>query len=476
MKKTRRPMKKWIWWIIVPAVLIAGALMAFVILLGSAGESVRYDDAEEILRGFNPSEFRDASLAPDGTLTLRLEKPELYYYAERCGFREQIRERIESQSGMEGARFGFRIADGQIIVYLSSRLWGHFDVSYRAVLSELGEGSELRFHTEKVFYGSGRELTKKNWPALFQTDFVLELTETDILDGITDAYPEDDALLVISAGLRLPAEGTLTVEPELLTAFSLFGRDESTDERLYALLEEGTVDMAEALPLLLEAKNVPAAYAELLRYGTGDSLAALWTGRSELFRRFAAPSVENAAAEGRAELIKLLGSRQAGYEKLLSAVRELYKSGGLRVDFGSFSVAATKETFDPTGLFSHAVTALDSRIVFLTAGEDSSELCLSDVPKLDSIPISDKHAFRNMDRRGYYDLGYLVTTESGRNVLLHLNADGEFVLREISGDRFVAALLQEENPILCINELEEPAVTFRHEGSAEWNASVIELL
>lgn len=479
MKQQKRPVKKWIWWVIVPLAVLAGALVAYILLLGDAGASARYDDAETLLAGYTPENFRGVTVEADGTATIRLEKADLYRYAEDFGLRQEIRDYLNARSGMENARFGFRIVDGRVVIYISARVGTLIPVAYRAVLADMSSGTELRLRAEKVTFGSSMALSEKHWPELFRSDLALELDREGMFEGLSEVRLEGDALILKTEGLRMPLQGQLTADEGLLAALRLFGCEQSVDSDIFSFLaglDAGEVPMKAAEELVLSAEDVPSALAELMALCTPESRASLWEGKPTLIREYVGGAVEAMAAQRRAELEKYAGTAQSRCEKLLNTVRELYKSRSLRVDTTEFCYASTGKPFDPTGLYSLSVTAYDSRIVFLGAGEDPSELRLSDMPALDTVPRGANEAFRNMDRSGTYDLGYVLTTEGGVTVLLHYREDGAFVLREICPDCFVAALVAGQNPVICPDDLDPPAVRLCHDGSSDWNRSVIELL
>ena len=471
----RRTRKKWIWWVVVPLALLAlGAAALY--LLGSGGASARYDASESVLADYDASGYGAFTLAPDGTAQLRLDREDLYWAAERYGLLDAIRQGIAERCGK--ASLGFRLTEGKVIVYLRSKALGILPLSYTAEIApELSPDGALALRPVSVSLGRRIPLSRRVWPALFENDISVPLGE--MARGVRSLHTEGDELVVELEGLSRVFSVELTADEGLLTAVRFFLPAEGGENSLPALLAglpEAAVSTELAMGWALSAEDPRAAATELLSYCTAASAEPLLENADPLTRDVLCRPLIRAAGELRDEMDERLAAEQSRYEKLLTAVREMYKSAALAIGENGFYNAATGESVDAGTLSRLSATATDSRIVFLYTTLNSSEICLEDMPPVTEAPRAEKTAMQDLlDPERVYDLGVVLTTEGGVPALLHRRRDGAFALRELPETVYVSVLVSQSNPVLrfedlppCPREAERPC----GEG---WNGCVIQM-
>jgi hypothetical protein len=193
----------------------------------------------------------------------------------------------------------------------------------------------------------------------------------------------------------------------------------------------------------------------------------------DFVRRIWGRSLSEAAAARRSALDAYLAGEQNKYEKLLSAVREMYKCGSLAIAENGF-VSAGK-MLDPGELTSLPVTATDCRVVFLWS-DDPAGVCREGMPCVDDVPRAGRHVMEELLVPGtVYDLGVVLTSEGDVPLLLHRSADGRFILRQISEGLYVSMLVEHSNPVLCMDELAAPALVLERPAGEGWTGAAIEL-
>ena len=443
MERSPAKRKKWILLLILPAAL---AIIAAVLLLaGGSGLSDRYDVEADILSGYDPSAGAGLVMEADGTLTVRLNRADIYWYAQRYGILDEVHARLEEAGA---AAMGFRIADGRLTVYARCRTFG-LPLSYRAVCAAGWENGVLVLSPEKVWMGRGIFLPASRWPELFEVPLRLSLDSLEA--SVIDVLTEGDSLVLRLEGIRSVLSGQLVSDAGMLEALRIFGGLD-TDNPVVAFLlgqEGGSVPMEEARLLCLAGDDAPGTLSELLAYSLPASVPSVWESRGEFLRRAWGRPLSESAGRRRAELDSWIDAEQLRYEKLLTSVREMYKSGALIIGQSGFVSAAGEQPLDPGSLTSLSVTATDCRIVLLYSESGSPELCTADMPVIDAAARTGDAAGEDALIPGaVYDLGVVLTSEGGTPLLLSRRADGTFVLREIGEDMYVDLLVARGIPVL----------------------------
>ena len=468
MERTPGLRKKWILWL-GAAVLVLALAVTVLLLLGGAGLSARYDAPEKVTAGYDPSAGAALTMEGDGTLTVRLNREDIYWYAGRYGVLSAIQDRL---AACGASAMGFRLNDARLTVYARCRTLGLLPLSYKAVCDAAWDGEALVLTTEQVWLGQRISLPAGRWPSLFAEP--LRLSLESVSSTVFDAYLQGDALVLRLEGLRSQTFGQLSADRALLEAMELFSRPPVNEDIVSWLcgLPTDKLPMDQARELCLSGEDAAGAVTELLACSTSDSVPTVWEAMDDFVRRVWGRSLSEQAARRREELDTYLSGEQSKYEKLLAAVREMYKSGTLAIGESGFVNAG--KVLDPGALTSLSATATDCRVVFLWAETHPERICTSDMPCVDAVARTGKKVMEGLLAEGaVYDLGVVLTSEGGRPLLLHARADGCFVMREISDALYVSILVERSNPVVSADELPAPARELARPSGEVWSGAVI---
>ena len=468
MERTAAGQKKWIWWLCaVPVLAVLG--ITVLLLVGGSGLSARYDDISEVLAGYDPSAGAALTLESDGTLTVRLTREDIYWYATRYGILDAVEEKL---SACDAPAMGFRVSDSRLTVYARCRSMGLLPLSYRAECAAAWEDGALVLQPEQVWLGQRIQLSRSRWPELFETELRLSLERAT--STVFDAYLEGDALVLRLEGLRSRSLGQLVLDRSLMEAMELFSRPEADETVLdwLASLPTDKLPMDQVRELCLSGEDPAGAVTELLACCTSESVPSVWESMDDFVRRIWGRKLSEAAALRREVLETYLSGRQSRYEKLLSAVREMYKSGSLIICETGFENAG--KALDPGAITSLPVTATDCRVVFLYAADHPERICAADMPCGDDVVRSGKDVLADALLPGTaYDLGVVLTSEGGKPLLLHGRADGSFAMREIGEAMYVNILVERATPVVNMDELMNPARELARPSGEGWSGAVI---
>ena len=469
MASSRKKGKKWIW---IPLLVLLAALVVGVVLLivGGRGISARYDDPAALLREYDSAQTPGVTLREDGSALLRLTREDLYWYAQKYGLLDALRQRLADE-GITAA--GFRLSDGKLTVYARCRVWGFLPLNYQAA-ADLAWEDGIVLRTQKLSFGSHMTIPRGRWPAIFSRAFVIPAE--DISPRLTDAYLDADALVLVHEGLPASLTGTLPVDEEALHAMALFGVHGGGDARIEDFLRtlpDGQL-ASEVANALLALDDGEDAFARLLSLCQSDAVRALWANEDALTRDMLVSPLLRRADALREERESALAAEQARYEKLLQAVRETYKSGGLAVSETGFVTLATGQNFDPAALTTLSASPTDCRIVFLWSPQGGGEFCSRDMPPASEVLRTDKKAMRDrLDPAVAYDLGVTLTSEGSVPLLLYRRADDTFVLREIGEAVYVSLLVEHSNPVLDMSALPAPGGSIARRAGEGWSGAMI---
>lgn len=461
-KKKRRHPLRWI----LPGVLFLLAAAALLLIIGSRSVSESLDDPAAILDAYDEDTFPGLILREDGSALMRLEKKDMYWFAEKSGLAEDVAQRLHEDQFFSDA--GFRVAGGSIVMSLVRRAGGILPLTYRATIRVYLEGGELCLRTEKVTLGSRTTLRTERWPAVFRRELRLDLTKTELPGKLCSAELVGSALELTLKGLWTDAEGSLTPDASVTHAMRMFGSSPDTLQETIRILlgaREGQLSASEAMNLALESGRAREAVPQIIALCTVGSVADLRKSDGELCSAWLWEPLEQAAASYRKGLETFLSGRQKEYEKLLFSVRELYRSGSLGISSTGFYSPGSGEAVHPGTLSRLDVTATDSRIVFLTS--QTGEVGLEDMPAMLDVPRRDWITMdRDLDWRMDVDLGVMLTTEGGVPILLYRRGDGTLVFRQVTDSVFVAAMVSRPIPQVDVDALEETEETRRISGES----------
>lgn len=470
MENARTKNRKWII-LAAAAVLVIALAAAVLLLLGGAGLSARYDDVETILEGCDPALSVSSSVGDDGEILLRFTREDVYWYARKYGLMDRVRWDL-TRAGVSAG--GFRIADGELTVYARCRAPGLFPLSYKAVMDVRWENG-LVLSARNVFLGRRIELPRGRWPSFFQDSFVIGADTLSPL--LTDAFLEGDSLVLVHAGLRSAAPDTLPVDRSVLTAVQILGVGLDDPDGILSFLlslPDDTIPMAEAREVYYAAEDPLSAMARLLSLTDPDILPTLWSGADPFTREMLVAPLLRSASELRSALSAGLSAEQAKYEKILSAIRESYKSGGLSLAETGFVSVSTGQPLDPGALTSLSVTATDCRVVLLRSSFGDGEICTGDMPPVSEISRSGKNVMAGrLDEEAVYDLGVALSTSSGIPLLIYRRGDGALILREIGEAVFVSLLVERSNPVVDVDALPIPARSYLRAAGEGWSGAVL---
>lgn len=443
------------------AALIAALLVfaaAVFLLSGEISVQTRCDDIDAILASYDAARFNGMSIEDDGTVLVELEKADIYWYADKCGLLDQFRSHLDSLRFFRNADFGFRITDDQITFYVTRRLAGAFPVSYRIILDVKSSGTELSLIPVSVIRGTNRVLPESRWPSVLPERISLDLKNTGVLDQLEAAWTDGNALILRESGLLGPGRGSLKADSALLEAFRIFGTGPLDDTGAIAWLldcGEEDVDLSALRSLVTESADPEKFLTEMLACCTSESRTEMWASSDSFTLNFVAAPLEKAAGARRTLLLQYLEPEQNRYEKLLTAPREMYKAGSLMICRNVFQFVSTRQKVDPSSFAKDlSATATDCRLVFLYS-DNGSRVCTDGMPVLGSVPRLNRKSLDVMDINRVYDLGMVLTSENGVPVLLHYQADGVFVVHELTMDDYIAMLVKSTHPVLDPGTLPE---------------------
>lgn len=441
MKQKPAKRRARVWAIAIPAgVLLLLLFAAFIV--GNGGASAFRDDVDAILAAPRSGELGELSFADDGSAVVRLYKNDLYILADEggvlTGLRQQMRERFGDLD------FGIRLTDGKMRVCISQRVLGLVPVSMQVVTSVSWDGTGIVIHAESVLLGSRTALPESLWPDSVREDFRVDLSSTGRTQEVADVYLDGSAAVVETVPLRLPSSDSLHPDTQLLEEIRFFGTDDKTESAAALLdrLAAGDVPSEDELPA--------GSRAELFAW-----LLALQTdgGEDAMFSTFFARRSERI----REDIETGLSAEEAKYVKLLTSVRELYKSRALRIEQNGFYVISTNRQFDPFASSELSATATDARVVLLTSGSGTPEVSPADVPVIKSVERRGAKALAGLDPEHAYDIGVVLTTDGGVPALLYRRANGEIVVRELSAEQYVDILVSGGRPLINVDTLPEAA-------------------
>ena len=429
------------WAIAIPAgILLLLLLAAF--LIGNGGASAFRDDVDAILAAPRSEELGELSFADDGSAVVRLYKNVL---ADESGVLPGLRRQMRERFG--DLDFGIRLTGGKMRVCISQRVLGLVPVSMQIVTSLSWDGTGIVIHAESVLLGSRTALPKSLWPDSVREDFRVDLTATGRTQEVADVYLDGSAAVVETVPLRLPAGDSLHPDAQLLEKIRFFGADDKTESAAALLdrLAAGDVPSEDELPA--------GSRAELLAW-----LLALQTddGDSAMFSTFFARRSERI----REDIDAFLSAEEGKYVKLLTSVRELYKSRALRIEQNGFYVISTNRQFDPFASTELSATATDARVVLLTSGSGAPEVSQADMPVLKNVERRGAKALDGLDPEHAYDVGVVLTTDGGVPALLYRRSGGEIVVRELSAEQYVDILVSGGRPLINVDTLPAPAQEF----------------
>ena len=444
---------------------LLAAVAAAIILRYVAVESPakRYDDVEKILAQYHEDDFRGATIAPDGTLSVKLEKNDIYWYASEYGILDRFEQRLDDlakTSGWMVKNYGIHMQDEQLVLHLyaSRRLPAY----YRIVFDVECHGTVMTLEPTEVAISGYLDLPRERWPSLLPAEgFRLDFADMGISRCLRSVRLEDGALVLEGDGLSQALSGQLWLDMALLRPLELYGCGRVDPHGILCWARSlGTdkVPMAEAQELILNSGDAAGAMAELLSCCTGLSRMEMFSGWDRFTVEFAAMTVENNASIRRQELQRYIAAEQWKYEKLLTSIREMYKSGALSIGEKGFAVTQTGKPFDHTTLTASLnITTTDSRTVLLyTDLGGAKSIRTTDMPVLGDVPRVNNRSVKELDTERIYDIGMILTTENDVMVLIHYRNDGTFVLREVTEGQYTALLLSRTKATLNVDELYAP--------------------
>lgn len=448
---------------VIGALLAAVAAAVILRYVAVEAPSKRYDEVSEILAEYDPVDFRGVTIAADGSLQVRLEKDDIYWYASEYGILQRFEQRLDAladTSGWEIRRYGFHIEDDQVILHLfaARRLPAYF----RVVFDVECQGTVLYLQPEEVAISGYLELDPRHWPSLLPREgFRLDFAGMDISGCLRSVCVGDKAIVLESDGLTQALSGQLRLDMSLLRALETYGCEKVDRLGIFDwALKLGTdkVPMAEAHDRVLNSGNAADAMADLLSCCTDSSRMEVLGGWDRFTLEFAGMSVQNAAMDRRQALQRYIAAEQWKYEKLLTSIREMYKAGALSVNETGFSMTQSGALLDHTNFSGNlSITTLDSRPVLLYT-ERGGATCIrtTDMPPLGTVPRVNERSVKHLEQDRIYDIGMLLTTENDVMALVHYRNDGAFVLREVPEGLYTQVLLSRALPTLCIDALYAP--------------------
>ncbi len=447
MEEKKKKLRRLYWLTALAALLLTAAAAMLIYLAGSRGVSADADNPRAILRSYDVSHYNGASLREDGTLEMDLEKADLYWFAREYGLTGPIRDWLGSDGELLSA--GFRLSGSTVNISVRRRARGFLPLSYRAEAQVGLWGQILVLDFQRVSLGARIWLPVSQWPSLFRRQLSIDLSGTDLASELLGAELSEGELRLRLAGLTGLRGGTLSRDSRSAAALRLFGLDQDKDAGLW---EEDTVSARELCRGALDSGDPRAYLAEAMSRCREEDLPVLWEHASSVARRWLWNPLKQEAELRRQEREKRLAERQKPYENLLLAARELCRSGSLGLGETGFYNPVTGETVHPGTLSKLGVTAIDSRIVFLTTQEH--EAAPEEMPDILDMPRKDWRTMeKDLDLKADVDLGVLLTTEGDVPILLYRRTDGTLVLREVTEELYVSAMVSRTVPQVDLDTL-----------------------
>lgn len=453
MAKWHRKNRRWIPWVTIPV----GACVLVVLILILAGRSARdrTDDIPSLLEAYEPENFTGLHMGADGSVELRLKKNDIYWFVTEYGLLKNIEEDYGLRISSGQDRFGFRINDGEVRLYVLREKAGFIPVSYEIRTSCASVGTVLTLTVREVILDNAVSMPENWWPLELRKSYTYDFAESDLTDDITHVSVDDDYLLIRSTGLANTA-GELCMDESVVGQLRYYGMGNQDTYGIYRWLleqETETVPVGLAMEQIQSSGDALNAMCDLLSACTEDSRETIFAERSPFVQSFIGAPLMGAAVERRSQLDSYFASEHSRYEKLLTSVREMYRAGRLLVTETGWQLAADKTELQLGELSGLSATNADARIVFLEADvEYGSEISTGDMPLLQDIPRADSAVIRDMDREKAYDLGVVLSTEGGVPVLLHFRQDGSFCMSDITNDQYIALLVAKRNPVINIGD------------------------
>ncbi|MBR6208239.1 MAG: hypothetical protein IKQ69_04505 [Oscillospiraceae bacterium] len=445
MEEKKKKLRRLYWLTALAALLLTAAAAMLIYLAGSRGVSADADNPRAILRSYDVSHYNGASLREDGTLEMDLEKADLYWFAREYGLTGPIRDWLGSDGELLSA--GFRLSGSTVTISVRRRARGFLPLSYRAEAQVGLWGQILVLDFQKVSLGARIRLPVSQWPSLFRRQLSIDLSGTDLASELLGAELSEGELRLRLAGLTGLRGGTLSRDSRSAAALRLFGLDQDKDAGLW---EEDKVAARELCRGALDSGDPRAYLAEAMSQCREEDLPVLWEHASSVARRWLWNPLKQEAELRRQEREKRLAERQKPYENLLLAARESYRSGALGICETGFYNPVTGDAVHPGTLSKLGVTAIDSRIVLLTGREAAPE----EMPDLLSVPRKNWLTMeKDMDWKADVDLGVLLTTEGDVPILLYRRGDGTLVLREVTEELYVSAMVSRTIPAVDLDSL-----------------------
>ena len=488
-EKTRKWSAKWLILLIPLAVVLLPA--AGLLIMGAAGASDRYDDFDAILAEHDDISERKywsdgkgavwwdmgdisalrRTYEPDGSAAVWLDKGDVYAFLRDSGIGAELKEKRLDANGVLG--FGFRISEGKILVNERQKILRFFPMSFRATCELTTEGTEAVLRTVKVVAGSRKTLKEERWPALFREELRIDLSELEIPETIRDVSVSGSVLRAEYSWLPEDDWGKLQLDGEFFSAEDFFALPRLSEEVRQLSRKEGlAITPAKAGEFASDSQDLRAAFAALFACATDGSAASFTANAGGDDRREIWDPVLEDAAQRRAAAENALAAAQGGYERLVFTIREMYRSGRVKLGNDAF-YDLDGGVLTPAAISRIGLSETDSRFVFLFSSADSGELQTADMPTIEEVPKKNWKTAMRADLELRPDLGVVLTTGSGRPVLIYRRGDDSLVIREIPEDVYVPALVSPTIPRLDVDTLPDPEILITRPGGEGWTRGLI---
>jgi hypothetical protein len=346
-------------------------------------------------------------------------------------------------------------------------------MSFRATCELSTEGTEAVLRTVKVVAGSRKTLKEERWPALFREELRIDLSELDLPQTIRDISVSGSVLRAEYSWLPEDDWGKLQLDGEFFSAEDFFALPRVSEEVRELARKAGlAVSPAAAGRFAAESGDLREAFVSLFACAVDGSAASFTAHAGKEDKSAIWEPILEEAAWRRAAAETALADAQNGCERLVFTIREMYRGGRIKLGNNAF-YDADGNTLTPATLSRIGLSETDSRFVFLFSSADSGELQVADMPTLEEVPKKNWKTAMRADLELRPDLGVVLTTASGRPVLLYRRGDDSLVIREIPEDVYVPALLSETIPRLDVDALPDPEILITRPGGEGWTRDLI---
>lgn len=406
-------------------------------------------DDYRTLAAENAEPFDFAAFSPEGELTIRLDKADLYSLLLEYAPPERLLEGVSLTRlvKLELEELGFSLQPEEARINLRCKTLGflHLPLQLRCSLREVGDGLELT--PETVYIGpllhvSAGKLAQRMGNADLVRPYLLSPGEQGA-EGVTLRAGKNEALLTLQLPPMLPDLIDLSVMP-VSRSLALYG-EEDLPPASAAALGPG---FAEAFRAAIETGTARELLTSCLAVGDEGVLQLLEEYTAQIPEGYLPDPAE--VARQREDALERLAKGQRRYEAPLEALGELLRSGKLTPVPGGFQLQDRPLTLSDLGWTGPEPEAW--RPIYICSHQSTHPAGAV------SLPHADPEALPSGGET-MADAGLMIALPRGETVVLYRTALNELVVAQLPEDSFRAMLQDRRTPTFLTDAL--PDALFR---------------